>query len=258
MLGLKGKGGLETRQPAPEGRSRVASGSGKAVDQVEAEIVKARRADSENRVAALTGAMTAAEEGEDGVVEGLAAEGEAIDAERAQRSEGPRREVAGVELDRDFRVVGDDELSSHRVQDHLQVRRPQNGRCSAAQVNGVDPGEGLAVEGHFRPQALQEVRDEGKIRPGVEAAVRAFTAAKGDVEIKTGQVFRVHGSGDPGEGLAGWDRDIRRDPPLQSVSDLRTARKALWGIDTFPIIFIRFLPFFCFSNNLRLREMSPP
>ena len=30
------------------------------------------------------------------------------------------------------------------------------------------------------------------------------------------------------------------------------------GIMTLPTIFMRFLPFFCFSRSLRLREMSPP
>ncbi len=37
-----------------------------------------------------------------------------------------------------------------------------------------------------------------------------------------------------------------------------TARKASWGMSTLPMRFMRFLPSFCFSNNLRLRVMSPP
>ncbi len=37
-----------------------------------------------------------------------------------------------------------------------------------------------------------------------------------------------------------------------------TARKASCGTSTMPSCFIRFLPFFCFSISLRLREMSPP
>jgi hypothetical protein len=44
----------------------------------------------------------------------------------------------------------------------------------------------------------------------------------------------------------------------QSDSDFSTAKNADWGIITFPTIFIRFLPFFCFSRSLRLRVMSPP
>ncbi|RII08731.1 hypothetical protein DSC45_32640 [Streptomyces sp. YIM 130001] len=38
----------------------------------------------------------------------------------------------------------------------------------------------------------------------------------------------------------------------------RTAMKASCGTSTAPTIFIRFLPSFCFSSSLRLREMSPP
>ncbi len=37
-----------------------------------------------------------------------------------------------------------------------------------------------------------------------------------------------------------------------------TARKASCGISTLPTRFMRFLPSFCFSSSLRLREMSPP
>ena len=41
-------------------------------------------------------------------------------------------------------------------------------------------------------------------------------------------------------------------------SSFRTARKAFWGTSTEPMRFMRFLPAFCFSSSLRLREMSPP
>src|SRR5205814_9086400 len=41
-------------------------------------------------------------------------------------------------------------------------------------------------------------------------------------------------------------------------STLSTARNASWGISTEPTDFMRFLPSFCFSRSLRLREMSPP
>ncbi len=41
-------------------------------------------------------------------------------------------------------------------------------------------------------------------------------------------------------------------------STLRIAMKASCGTSTEPMAFMRFLPSFCFSSNLRLREMSPP
>ncbi len=40
--------------------------------------------------------------------------------------------------------------------------------------------------------------------------------------------------------------------------DFSTAMNASCGMFTRPMLFIRFLPSFCFSRSLRLREMSPP
>ena len=42
------------------------------------------------------------------------------------------------------------------------------------------------------------------------------------------------------------------------VSAPSAAMKASWGTSTRPIAFMRFLPSFCLSSSLRLREMSPP
>ena len=41
-------------------------------------------------------------------------------------------------------------------------------------------------------------------------------------------------------------------------SEESAAMKASCGTSTVPMFFIRFLPSFCFSRSLRLREMSPP
>ena len=41
-------------------------------------------------------------------------------------------------------------------------------------------------------------------------------------------------------------------------STCKIARNASCGTSTEPICFMRFLPAFCFSRSLRLREMSPP
>ncbi len=45
-------------------------------------------------------------------------------------------------------------------------------------------------------------------------------------------------------------------PPSESEDS--TAMNASCGTSTLPTIFMRFLPSFCFSRSLRLREMSPP
>src|SRR3954466_4936236 len=52
---------------------------------------------------------------------------------------------------------------------------------------------------------------------------------------------------------------LRRSLPRRIHSSaLSTARNASCGISTDPTDFMRFLPSFCFSRSLRLREMSPP
>ncbi len=56
--------------------------------------------------------------------------------------------------------------------------------------------------------------------------------------------------------LGGCRRHVRAGHYWSST--LRTARKASCGTSTEPICFMRFLPSFCFSSSLRLREMSPP
>src|SRR5262245_37692634 len=40
--------------------------------------------------------------------------------------------------------------------------------------------------------------------------------------------------------------------------DFSTWIKASWGMLILPMLFIRFLPSFCFSSSLRLRVISPP
>ena len=44
----------------------------------------------------------------------------------------------------------------------------------------------------------------------------------------------------------------------RTQSTLRIAWNASCGISTRPTFFMRFLPSFCFSRSLRLREISPP
>ena len=48
------------------------------------------------------------------------------------------------------------------------------------------------------------------------------------------------------------------EPLDHSSSSFKIVMNASCGISTEPIIFMRFLPAFCFSNSLRLRVMSPP
>lgn len=45
---------------------------------------------------------------------------------------------------------------------------------------------------------------------------------------------------------------------MSPASEESAAMKASCGTSTEPMLFMRFLPSFCFSRSLRLREMSPP
>src|SRR3954465_15649476 len=55
-----------------------------------------------------------------------------------------------------------------------------------------------------------------------------------------------------------WLRRRHAFDAALSPARLSTARKASWGISTFPTSFMRALPSFCFSSSLRFRVMSPP
>ncbi len=50
----------------------------------------------------------------------------------------------------------------------------------------------------------------------------------------------------------------RRSPAAGQSPSSSTARNASCGTSMRPTCFMRFLPAFCFSSSLRLREMSPP
>ena len=65
---------------------------------------------------------------------------------------------------------------------------------------------------------------------------------------------------DEPDGTRGDHQPEQDDREIQThlSSTCRMARKASCGISTDPTCFMRFLPAFCFSSNLRLREMSPP
>jgi len=68
-----------------------------------------------------------------------------------------------------------------------------------------------------------------------EITVRAYSRAERNVQVQAGRLFAQ-----------------------ESVSVFSTETKADWGMSTDPIVFMRFLPSFCFSSSLRLRVMSPP
>ena len=96
---------------------------------------------------------------------------------------------------------------------------------------------------HVAVQAELVDGDAASHRPLVDAAAARLPAGLG----------QQHGAG----------HADRVDPTphfLEAVDSFveSAATNASWGTSTRPTIFIRFLPSFCFSSSLRLREMSPP
>ena len=59
-------------------------------------------------------------------------------------------------------------------------------------------------------------------------------------------------------GVAGGSDSYLLALAVSPTSVDSAATKASWGTSTRPMVFIRFLPSFCFSSSLRLRVMSPP
>ena len=219
----------------PDGKG-ISGRAGKAVDEIDAEIVEARVTGHSDRFQRLPGLMAAAQEGERLVVEGLAADVQTVHAGAAQRREESCGDVAGVDLDGDLGIGRDRESGPDVADQPFEIGCGENGRRSAADVDRIKLSIDTLVQAHFTAEGRKEIGDPCQVGDGVEAAVRAFPDAERDVDVETRR------------GLV----------DVHSVSDFRTARKALCGMVTLPIIFIRFLPFFCFSRSFRFREMSPP
>src|SRR5262249_46641250 len=82
-------------------------------------------------------------------------------------------------------------------------------------------------------------------------------------DIKDQERRRGHGRFERGGAkLQGLIRDwvglLHDSVRAPQSSDSRTAKKASWGISTWPTCFIRFLPAACLAQSLRLRVIPPP
>ena len=67
----------------------------------------------------------------------------------------------------------------------------------------------------------------------------------------------MRGPGTPYPGDVSYFRFL--SPGLSPAASVdRAATKASCGTSTRPMVFIRFLPSFCFSSSLRFRVISPP
>ena len=133
-----------------------------------------------------------------------------------------------------------------------------------AQIAAVASQQAL---GGLARRIATERRDEARLgaerrqRPRCHAAA-ARGLLEGVVQLQDGaalerlvQAGMLHPLDVTDDCDAGHARYLGLAPSPSSES---TARNASWGTSTVPMIFMRFLPFFCFSSSLRLRVTSPP
>ena len=112
-----------------------------SVDEVEVHVVEAGRARRAIGIARVVGRMDAVERDEIFIVEGLYADGEAIEADIAQSGQVLRRQAARIRFERDLRVRADVE------------RRPQAGEDLPHLIDGVEARRAASEEHGFdRPR----------------------------------------------------------------------------------------------------------
>ena len=162
---------------------------GQAVNKVEADILNFRHPCRCHGIGDLFKRMYPPDLAEQGIVGGLDAEGDAVEACAAQRAQRfPIPCAVGVALHGDLRVGGEAVALFHGFQKGSEPRCPQIRGGAAAKIHRVHrhaaaagchlfqvAGEGGAVSVHVGFAACQ----------GVEVAVGALLLAEGDVEIET-------------------------------------------------------------------------
>ncbi len=240
-----------------------------SIDQVDADMIEPGlpgRHDGLNRLVAV---VPSSEEGKKGIVEGLHPDVQSVDSQGAHLREHRQPHIRWIDFHGHFGVFTDVIGLPQMGKKFGQLEGGKKGGGAAADIKGVEGADPPPLEEGFFEQRLQEAGDLGDLRDGKEVAVTALGCAEGDVQIKAGALLLCASA--MGISLLDFPSLHRRrsqDPFLhgaftflmgsQSASDFNTERKALWGMLTCPIIFMRFLPFFCFSRSLRFREISPP
>jgi len=228
VLRLEGQGLLEV------GDHVLRRGAGEAVHQIYGQLAEAGLSGGLEGAAGGGAVVAATEEAQPVVVEGLHPHAEPENAEPAERCEHLAGDVVRVDLHRDLAPRGQGEASADQGEEPLELVPRQDARRAAAHIDRV---EGLEAVGPSDGFGLDGGEPSARLPPpfaGVEVTVGALGAAEGDVNVES-------------RGACGHDSSV-----------LSTATKARWGMTTLPTIFIRALPFFCFSRSLRFREMSPP
>ena len=203
-----------------------------AVHQVQGQVVDAGVISRQDGRFPLGRRVDPAQESQHSVGKGLDSQAQAVDAAVGQGRSLIIIEAVRIGFHRNFRMASHAEGLPEGLQDAIDIARSQQGRRTAADVDRIGFFPSIRRSGNIPAQGLDiAVIVAFQTGIGRKIAVQAFMAAERDV-------------------------DVQAQP--HSSSTLRTAMKASCGISTVPNCFMRFLPSFCFSRSLRLREISPP
>ncbi len=191
VVGSRADRGVEAGPPVVVGLA------GGAVDQVEVDVVEARRARLGDARLRAAGGVRAVEDLQDVPLGALHPEGDPVEAAFAQGFEVGRADRLGVGLGGDLGVVREPELVPDRGQHPHEVGGGQQGRGAAADEDGADrarvvaedlagPADlldqvgGVVVAGGQRPAGAAQLG--GGV--GVEVAVAAAGGAVRDVQVE--------------------------------------------------------------------------
>ena len=192
---------------------------------------------------------------------GLHAEGNTIEAAVGKLAHVIGVHRIGVRLGGDLGVVRDSPCLAYGIQHGHQIRGLENRRRATAEENSVGRRFDDAVT--FLP--ITHDRHLANHHVGIVAPGRARTHVNGGIRVEiaisaTSHAERHMNVDFEHQPSVFWAARIlsfvSRSLPASPVD--RAAMNASCGTSTCPSIFMRFLPAFCFSNSLRLREMSPP
>jgi hypothetical protein len=162
---------------------------GKAVYEVDAEVVEAGIGSRKDGLTGLGGAVATVEQTEVVVGEGLEADAEAVEKmEIAKPAEVFGGEVLGVGFEGGFLKLGEVEAAGNGVDNLAELSEGEDGGGAAAEIDGAQGVRlfgtaqlGLTAEGV--DVVLPAAGGDG----GEESAVGACAMAEGDVEVEQGE-----------------------------------------------------------------------
>jgi hypothetical protein len=174
------------RQGVPPARLVTA---GHPVDQVDPDVVEARRAQPREGGARRGRVVPTAQERQRRVVQRLDSQAGAVEAGRAPGRGRVGRHVAGIDLDRAFGVGGQAGAVVQPRQRGRQHYGRQRGRRAAADVQRREgAARRVRAQGRLAPDAVGPLAGARQARTRRERAVGALADAERHVDVESGRV----------------------------------------------------------------------